>query len=202
MGLGALLALALAAQPGPPPVRGVLLELDSDGRTGSLSLRAPDFRVHVFRFDPRTRFEGEQRSLDPSALRRGDLLEVTCEQDCGLPLPPAATLRVLSPASGSRDPARLPPWPRPALGEWFPRGSLMLAGVVTRRETDRLDLRIRNRGECMVLLREDTRWLADGLPVDAAALPLHTHVFIRAGRTPEGEIEAFQVVWGRILRVR
>ncbi len=201
MGPGALLALALAAQTGPPPARGVLLELDSDGRAGSLSLRASDFQVHVFRFDPQTRIEREQRSVDASALRPGDLLEVTCRQECGASLPLAGAVRVLSPASGSRAAARLPPWPRPDLGEWFPRGRLILAGVVTRREANRLDLRLRNRGECVVLLREDTRWLADGLLVDAAALPLHTHVFIRAGRTPEGEIEAFQVVWGRILRV-
>jgi hypothetical protein len=42
--------------------------------------------------------------------------------------------------------------------------------------------------------------LENGDIVDPSALKLNMHVFVRAGKTLYGELEAYQVVWGGILR--
>ena len=48
-------------------------------------------------------------------------------------------------------------------------------------------------------LRQDTRYLRDGEVVDANDLQPNMRVFVRAGRTFYNELEAYQVIWGRIL---
>ena len=50
-------------------------------------------------------------------------------------------------------------------------------------------------------MRTDTRFLAGGVRLDAAALPVNTRVFVRAGRSLDGGIEAYQVMWGEIVNV-
>lgn len=197
-----LLAMALAGQGVCEPVRGVLLEWDGDARAGQFSLRAADFRVHVFLFDQDTAIQREGRSVSVSALVKGDTLQVSCrEGEDGLRRH-ARAVWVAVPARPPQGSAGLPPGRPPEWGgEPFPRGSLTLSGVVTDVRPGRLQLRIRGRGERIILLRDDTRWLSDGRAVDLPALRVNTHVFIRAGRTLEGDLEAFQVVWGRILRV-
>jgi hypothetical protein len=60
-------------------------------------------------------------------------------------------------------------------------------------------LRTRLDGDTQVLLRPDTRYLEAGAVVDSGALKPNTRVFVRAGRNLDGEVEAYQVIWGGIL---
>jgi hypothetical protein len=53
-----------------------------------------------------------------------------------------------------------------------------------------------------IRLRPDTRYLADGLLVDAASLKPNMRVFVLAGKDLYDDIEAYQVIWGKILSPR
>ena len=57
-------------------------------------------------------------------------------------------------------------------------------------------------GEKTILLRQDTRYVSEGHLVEAAELSPETRVFVRAGKNSNGQIEAYQVVWGEILEPR
>jgi hypothetical protein len=85
---------------------------------------------------------------------------------------------------------------RPAIE--LPHGDRTVSGVVIRRDPRSLTLRTRD-GEQTLLLRKDTRYLADGAQQDSTALAVNTRVFVRAGRTLEGGIEAYQVMWGEVV---
>ncbi|MGC8792694.1 MAG: hypothetical protein ACP5U2_04820 [Bryobacteraceae bacterium] len=195
--LGVLLAGALA----PELVHGVLVDLEGDVNSGQISVRAADFHVHVALYDSQTAIWREGRPVGAVALRQGDSLEVTCagtsEPRCW-----ARRIEVLAPA------AARPPDPLPGWGRWdwasspFPRGQLLLAGVITELAPQQVRLRTRDGRSRLLRLREDTRLLADGLPVGPAALRVNLHVFVRAGRGLEGELEAYQIVWGSILPTR
>lgn len=199
---GLAVAVALAACSSVPAVRGVLLDWEGDAKAGQFSVRAADFRVHVFLFDERTTFEREGRQVSMEALVSGDRLEVTCHpQDAGLRRY-ALAVRVLEAASRAQA-AQLPSWSSLlASNVWTPRGQLAVAGLVTEVHQGWLRLRQRQQQERIVALREDTRFIRDGLVVERPSLEVNTHVFIRAGRTADGQIEAYQVVWGRILKAR
>jgi hypothetical protein len=60
-------------------------------------------------------------------------------------------------------------------------------------------LRTRIDGQKWILLRKDTRFREDGLLVEPSSLRSSTRVFVRAGPSLDGEVEAYEVVWGEIL---
>ncbi len=199
---GVLLAMALSGADASALLRGVLLEWEGDARAGEFSVRAADHRVHVFLFDERTVFEREGRRTRASALARGDVIEVAYDAEDSALRRYARAVVVTAPAKPR--PA-IVPWSRPSLtepGSLFARGQYALAGVIAQVHADRVHLRTRRGGEQVILLREDTRLTGDGLPAERSALQVNMRVFIRAGRTWEGDLEAFEVVWGRILRAR
>lgn len=181
-------------------VRGVLLESAWADSHGEISVRAPDHRVHVFLLDAGTLIQRHDQAVEPRSLTAGDAVEVICDAD-------DRGLRRYARAVLVTAPAR----PRPPLPTWrdwgpadagglFPRGRITFAGIVTAVAAGRLYLRTRNQGRQVLLLREDTQFRGDGLPCEPEALRVNMHVFVRAGRSLEGELEAFQIVWGRILR--
>jgi hypothetical protein len=87
---------------------------------------------------------------------------------------------------------------RSSIDHLFPRGNLTFAGVVRRFNPRMLVLRTRDDAEKIVLLREDTRYLDSGVPVDFSRLAVNTRVFIRGGKNFENDLEAYQVIWGEI----
>lgn len=188
---------ACAAQ-AADPWRGVFLEREGDDRSGQISMRTPDFHVRVLLYDAATEFRREDRTVAAAALQPGDLLEAWC---FGEPQQRCRALRILV-----TRPAPSPPsWPRSTWGRpewgpsWPPRGHLLLAGVVAELFADRIRLRTRRGGDYLLRLREDTSLLQDGLAAQPAELRVNMHVFVRAGHGLDGDLEAFQVVWGRIL---
>jgi hypothetical protein len=107
----------------------------------------------------------------------------------------ARTVRIVPPQSGRL--ASLRPY-RSALDNVFPRGNLTFSGVVRRLNGQMLVLRTRTEPEQIILLRDDTRYLAGGLPSDFSQLAVNTRVFIRGGKNIENDLEAYQVIWGEI----
>ncbi len=187
-------------------LKGDLLEWDGAESTGNLTVRAADHRVFRCSFDSLTYFERERQRAAISSMKAGDRVElVTDDSAPGSNKCYARTVHVLPPA-------------RPPIPEYLqrafrarrtafidniaPRGSLVFAGLVMRRTSEAIWIRTRTKGEKTVLLRQDTRYLSGGSPVEAAALAVNTRVFVRAGRNLENDLEAFQVVWGDILKAQ
>ncbi len=77
-------------------------------------------------------------------------------------------------------------------------GNLTFSGVVSRLNSESLVLRTR-AGEQTLLIRRDTRYVANGDTVEAAQLRPNMRVFVRAGRNLYEQVEAYQVIWGSIL---
>jgi len=213
---GVLLVSALISAAQIPPqnaalLRGVLLERDAQTDDGEFSVRAAGNQVVRYRFDAKTYVEREERPIDVPRLRPGEKVEVLSDPLSGSLLRYARTIHVIDPAPppraatrpGSRlDPA-LTPAVSPALGPphepLFARGDMTFSGVVSRLSDGRLVLRTRSAGEQTFLLRQDTRFVADGEKVPAAELKTNMRVFVRAGKDVFGHVEAYQVVWGGIL---
>jgi len=78
------------------------------------------------------------------------------------------------------------------------RGDRTVSGVILRRDARSITLRTRF-GEQTLGLRKDTRYLADGAQQDASALAVNMRVFVRAGQSLDGGIEAYQVMWGEVI---
>ena len=72
--------------------------------------------------------------------------------------------------------------------------------MIAKLAADHLVLHTRQEGEKTILLRLDTSYLEGGTQVDAADLKPNTRVFVRAGKSLDDQIEAYQVVWGDILK--
>jgi hypothetical protein len=201
---GLLVAVGVVAQEPAPPslVRGTLLEWDVSSSTGELSLRVRDYHVYCFWYDSQTRFERDSQPASVAQLRKGDVLEIVAEAGPNSVRRYARLVRLLASSPPAAPPVYRPSY-RPFRGladDLFPRGSLTLAGVVSQLSEERLILRTRADPAKRILLRTDTRYLEDGCPVALSALRVNTRIFVRAGENLEGEIEAYQVVWGEILK--
>lgn len=185
-------------------IQGDLLETEGGVRTGVVTLRTLEAKVVRCSYDEKTYFERERYRITPVALRTGDRLEIVSDRKIsGTEVCVARTVHVLDPITANRLKTRA--GLRSFTSNFdllMPRGNLTFAGVVTRVEPNVMTIRTRASGPMTVLLRPDTRFLAEGQPVEIGALKVNTHVFVRAGKTFEEEIEAFQVVWGSILDPR
>ncbi len=183
-------------------VHGQLLERDSAGASGELSVRTASNQVFRFVYDAKTYFERENERVPAAALRRGDQLEIVADQLPESALRYARTVHVqdadyrtrAAPVSLGRFRAYRSP-----LEHLYPRGDLTFAGVVRRLNDERLVLRTRTGGDQIILLRDDTRYLDSGSEVEWSTLKPNTRVFVRAGKNLDNDIEAYQVVWGEIL---
>ena len=201
--LMALLAATLPAQPvatSPAFLRGVLLERDPQTATGEFSVRGENSQVHRYRFDRKTYVERDSQMIDVARLRPGEKIEVISDTIPGYALRYARTVHVVEDAPPVRA-ARVPPRVR-SLRDFAeriaPAGDLNYSGVVSAVSPSRLVLHTR-AGDQSLSLRADTRYMQDGELVEAAALRPNMRVFVRAGKDLYGELEAYQVVWGRIL---
>ena len=217
---GVLLVSALisAAQIPPqnaPLLRGVILERDAQTDGGEFSVRTAGNQVVRYRFDAKTYVEREERPVDVPRLRPGEKVEVVSDPLSGSLLRYARTIHVIDPVppprAATRPGSRLELAVGPAVGTALtpglgppheppiPRGDMTFSGVVSRMSDGRLVLRTRSAGEQTILLRQNTRFVADGETVAAAELKTNMRVFVRAGKDVFGHVEAYQVVWGGIL---
>jgi hypothetical protein len=205
MGRLALLLLgALTAAAATPPaalVRGVLLECDAKA-PGEFSIRAADNQVLRYRFDGKTYVERENQMIDMQRLAPGEKLEVLSDSVPDSLLRYARTVHVVE----------APPPERPlSLGRYravrrspdyelpLRTGNLTYSGVVFRITPDRISLHLRDGSEQSINVHKDTRYLQNGEVVEAGSLKPNMRVFVRAGKNVYGEVEAYQVIWGRIL---
>ena len=213
---GVLLISALISAAQIPPqnaalLRGVLLERDTQTDNGEFSVRAASSQVVRYRFDAKTQVEREESQIDIARLRPGDKVEVLSDPLSGSLLRYAHTIHVIDstppPRTATRPVSRmdlgagsvLTPGFGPPREPSFPRSDMTFSGVVSRLSDVQVVLRTRSAGEQTILLRQNTRFVADGETVAAAELKTNMRVFVRAGKDVFGHVEAYQVVWGGIL---
>ena len=194
-----LTPLIAGAQFPAPEQAGVLLERDTNVDSGEFAVRAPDNQVYRYRFDAKTLVERDTFTGGMGHLREGDRVTVQSDPAPGSLLRYARKIRVSnSPPQMTLSDSRLRSagFPLPDLS---PRtGNLTFAGVVARLNGESLVLRTRD-GEQTLLIRRDTRYVANGDTVEAARLRPNMRVFVRAGRNLYEQVEAYQVIWGSIL---
>ena len=181
--------------------RGDLTEIDASQPSGEFTIRTASENTLRFSFDSRTYFERDRERIPAARLQKGDAVEVVSEPMVDSPVRYARIVQVVN---------HLPAPARPAAAanryKWrytvehiVPRGNLTFTGLIARVAVDRLVLRLRAGGEQTIMLRPDTRYMDSGSASDRTALQLSTRVFVRGGKNLDGEIEAYQVIWGEIL---
>jgi hypothetical protein len=180
-------------------MRGVLLERDAGPTSGQFSLRAPDSQVFRYRFDSTTYVENDSKVAAFGTLKPGDRIEVISDADPHGALRYALMVRVLADSAPVKPliqgrTASLSAIPqRPAFG------SITISGVALALSEGGMILRLRDGQERRVLLRRDTRFLEDSIVVSADALKPNMRVTVTGGGTAYGDVEAYQIFWGRIF---
>lgn len=189
--LGFVAAFALLAQVEPPI--GILRgELVSASDTG-FEMRGADKIVYKCGYDFRTYFERENERITAANIHTGETVEVVADHQPGTSVCYARTVHVIDANLKSKR-WRAAPSPTESFA---PRGDLTYSGVVTRQDGQSVTVKTR-AGDVTLQKRLDTRYLDGGQRAETAAI--NSRVFIRAGRNLDGELEAYQVVWGNILK--
>jgi hypothetical protein len=198
---GFLFAFSLLAEEIAPIgiVRGALIECDAT----RLSVLTADHHTYRFVIDSKTFIERDSFRISCSKIDRAEPIEIVSDRSTEPGLRYARLITVVNPESRLRRrallAARAPvPYEDPTQSI-APRGSLTFTGVVLRMDDDGMVLRTRVDGEKWILVRRDTRFREDGLRVEPSSLHSTTRVFVRAGTNLDGEIEAYEIVWGEIL---
>lgn len=175
-------------------IRGVMLAVDSE----SISLRSASGETYECGYDRRTLFTRNHWPIRGGDLQKGDAVEVVADRRGASP---ACYTRIVSLVVPPLEARRLQrPGARPGTRETpIFRGGVAMAGLVTQMNPLSLTLRTAS-GLRTFVLRKDTRYVGDGVRLEAPADLVNRHVFIRAGETVRGTIEAYQVFWGEILK--
>jgi len=164
-------------------------QIDATDSTGAAFFCGDDARSYI---------ELNKTRVAATKLQTGDPLEVVADRKPGMRACYARIVHVVTLASARR-PSEASARPV-RVSEFLPqRGDRSYAGVVVQLEAAQMTLKTRD-GERSLVLRPDTRFLADGVRVNATDVPRNVHVSVRAGRNVYGQIEAFQVVWGEIVK--
>lgn len=193
-----LVSAAVAQQPAPVGiVRGEVALLLVRAQLGTLDLQTTEGPLYQCDFDGATYIERANERVRPNQIQKGDVAEVIVDRKKDRPY--ARIIRIVENRPPIVRAARLNSKPRTMRPlELFPRGNLTFAGVLLGVGPHSVILRTRSDPRKVILLREDTRFFDSGLPADPAKLHPNTRVFVRGGRTLEGDLEAFQIVWGEI----
>ena len=192
--------LASAAEMPSGIFRGKLAAIEGSATSGQLSAQDPAGAAYSCDYDARSYFELDKTRVSVTRLAPGDSIEVLADRKPGTRNCYARIVH-LQAVVLSRRTAPTPARPVRASDFLPQRGDRTFAGIVLRREGSWLTLKTR-AGERTLLIRSDTRFLNEGAKLDATALPVNTHVFVRAGRNSSGEMEAFQVMWGELVNPR
>jgi hypothetical protein len=211
-----LLAFGLSAQspqgrtgPAMMPtgiIRGHLLAI-LGGTSGIAEVQRDDGSTYDCDYDSHTLFERNKWPIHAEDLNAGEPVEVLSDRRPGTR---TCYVRVLSVVYRMPPPARRPtkiaplegdteePAPAPVVPVRAQRGYLSYSGVVTQYDRATLTLHTRS-GEEVLRLRADTLYSNDGVRIATPENLINRHVFIRAGRSLYGGLEAYQVMWGEIV---
>ena len=162
--------------------------------SGVLTVRTPQNQVYSCRYDARTYVERSNEPIAITGLSPNDPVEVLADRQAGSSACYIRMVHVVSLRPVHRVDASSGRLPEPER----PRGDLSFGGVVAKIGPGLMTLRTRT-GEVRISLSADTRYVAGGVNRDRPALTVNMHVFVRAGHNLDGDIEAYQIVWGDIV---
>jgi len=178
-------------------VRGTMAAWEGTPASGQITVRSGSGSLSSCGYDFQSWFERAHERIAVSKLLAGEPLEVLADRKPGSRLCYVRIAHVLDP------PVRVNPRRAAAVRPSAPlvlRGDRTISGIVLRHESEGHAVTVRTRTEeRIILLRPDTAYIGNGLQLDSSALPVNTHVFVRAGRNSDGRIEAYQVMWGSIV---
>jgi hypothetical protein len=194
-----VMAFPLAAQQGPAVeiLRGELLKWDS---SGSFNIRTRDYQVRPCTFDSQTYFTNRGQQIAPTEVRAGNVVEMVSDRRKDKDGCYAVTVYLLAKMT---EPFHAY---RQALGRQqsvldhiFPRGRLTFSGIVLESNEGSFVLKTRSQGRKVLRLREDTHFAKDGRAADAQILEANALVFVRAGESFDGHLEAYHVIRGQMV---
>jgi len=197
---GLIFAYSLMAQEMAPIgiVRGALVECNAT----QLIARTADSHIYLFILGGKPFIERESFRISCAKIDKGEALEIVSDRSADSSQRYARMITVVNPEIRAHRvlmAARAPLTAEDPTLSIAPRGALTFTGVVLRMDDDGLVLRTRVNGEKWILVRGDTRFREDGLRVEPSSLRSNTRVFVRAGKNLDGEVEAYEIVWGEIL---
>ena len=184
--------------------RGSFVAWSGSPTSGNLTIRTSQSTDLFCGFDSHTYMERDHRRVSVSSLNVGEKIEILADHKPGSSTCYARTAAVIDAVSErvAAERARQAKSQLTSARTLFftPTGDRTLSGIVIKLNSRALTLKTR-QGETTLALRPDTRYLDDGVRTNPADLRVNTHVFIRAGKTIEGALEAYQIIWGEILDV-
>ncbi|MEZ5398605.1 MAG: hypothetical protein R2729_02985 [Bryobacteraceae bacterium] len=192
---------ATTTEPGTRTFTGELIQWKIQGLAGDMALRTDESATERCRLLAGSRIMRAGIRIHPHGVRLGDTVEVLGDYRGGRCLVRQLIIRQYQ---GERKMVngkyRSPLYSRSYLDALWARGVLTFAGAVGRMEDGRLVVVTRNGRERSFALRDDTVFQNEGRQVERESLETFTRVFVRASRTADGDLEAYQVSWGTLLR--
>ena len=196
-------AAAIAQENAPAGLlKGDLMSWTGTARGGRFVFETPAKHVYSCAYDDKTYIERDSRRVAIAALEKGDRLELVSDHKLDASSCYARVVHVVEPPRVYVTPG-VRPRPRTSnhtAESLRPRGDLTVSGIVLRVTSDQLTLKSRSGEQQTIRLRPDTRYSTEGQSAAADNLHVNTLVFVRCGRNIEDQVEAYQVVWGDILR--
>jgi len=197
----ALTAVGAIAQENAPSglLRGSFLAWTGTPRNGQFTFQTAEDRLYSCSYDEKTYIEREKRRVTMAAAEKGDRLEIVTDRRASSTACYARTVHI---ADNSATPAvpGVRPKQQASQSTFRPRTYLHLNGAVSFVSSDTLILRTPSGERESIRLRPDTRYFSEGQAADPSSLHVNTVVFIQAARNLYDELEAYQVIWGDILR--
>ncbi len=199
-----LLAATAIAQESAPSgfLRGDFLSWAGTPSGGQFLFRASGNHTYFCSYDDKTYIERDKLRTTIASAETGDQLEIVSDRKQASTACYARTVHILD-VPRNRIVPGVRPRPRPAAPapeSFGSRGTLTFSGAVFRVTETFLPLRSRSGERQTLRLRPDPRFSDTGQPAELGSLRANTLVFVRAGKNLDGEVEAYQVVWGEIFR--
>jgi len=182
--------------------KGVFLSWSGTPRSGQFVFRTAGNRTYSCTFDDKTFIERESRLITIAGAEKDDRVQVVSDYKpnsmaCYARLVHILELKPVYAVPGvrprSKTAARL-------VEPFGPRGNMTLSGLVMGVKYNVLSLKLRSGEYENIRLRPDTRYSTEGQTAEAGSLRVNTLVFVRCGRNLENQMEAYQVIWGEILK--
>jgi hypothetical protein len=177
---------------------GVVSGYISDIQPKSFLLKTTTGKEFRCSYDNRTWFEQSRVRVPVRSFQPADLVEIIADRRLIDGTPCYVRTVRLAELAKPKDDGRMRITYRSVTESIIPRGEYEWAGIVSELSEETLVLRTRAAGHKTIVLRRDTRFLEDGVVSEWARLRRNTRVTIRAGRSLEGNIEAYQIIWGAV----
>jgi len=183
-------------------LKGDFLSWTGTPRSGQFIFQSAGNRIYSCTYDDKTYIERESRRIMIANAEKGDHLEIVSDHRNDSTVCYARLVHILDMqhsyvVPGVRPRAKTTGRPLEPFG---PRGNMTLSGLVMGVKSNILTLKARSGEYETIHLRPDTRYSTEGQTAESGNLRVNTLVFVRCGRNLENEVEAYQVVWGEILK--